>query len=139
MKTIFTTLLLAASITLFGQTEEQHPIDIALQKCHDNTDNQTTHGMISCEETAAAQWDKELNNYYSKLGKILSADEKANLKASQLKWIEYRDKEFAFSDLMYGNLEGTMWLPMAAARRCNIVRARALELKHYYELLQDAK
>jgi hypothetical protein len=61
------------------------------------------------------------------------------LKLAQRKWLEYWDSEFKFSAEMYYNLEGTMWRIVAAERRANIFKDRALALKTYYESLTGNK
>lgn len=133
-------LLLILLILGFGyaaiaqnEVEEEHPIDIKLDQCLDIDTNQTTYGTIACFETSREDWDIELNKYYQLLMDVIQEDAKAMLKESQLKWIEYRDLEYAFSNKMHTDMEGTLWKIVAAGRRYEIVKARALELKSYYE------
>lgn len=116
---------------LWAQAEEKHPIDKECEKCHSIEANQTTMGMIDCEAKAAASWDKELNKNYNALLKTLSKAEQEKLRASQRKWIAYRDAELDFSNTMYRNRDGSMWGIVAASRHREITRTRALELKMY--------
>ena len=120
---------------LWAQEELKHPIDQQLEDCHSIGKNQTTHGMIACEEAARAAWDVELNKNYKLLMAKLTAPEQEKLRASQRQWLLYRDKELDFSGQMFYNMDGTMWLVVAAGRRTEIVRSRALELKDYYDIL----
>ena len=120
---------------LWAQEELKHPIDQQLEDCHSIDENQTTHGMIACEEAARAAWDVELNKNYKLLMAKLTAPEQEKLRASQRQWLLYRDKELDFSGQMFYNMDGTMWLVVAAGRRTEIVRSRALELKDYYDIL----
>ncbi len=137
----FKTLVLISfllTIHAFGQethTSKKHPIDIRLEKCHLIESNQTTFGMVNCETIAREEWDLEMNRYYKLLMNTLQTDEKVKLKAAQVSWLSYRDKEMEFSAKMYYNQQGTMWRVVAAGRSCDIVRQRALELKSYYEIL----
>jgi uncharacterized protein YecT (DUF1311 family) len=137
-KPILIASLFILPINAFGQdiTSETHPIEIKRQKCHEDTANQSTHGMLRCERIAAEDWDKELNRNYELLMATLKGDEKKLLKSSQLEWIAYRDKELGFSDKFYTDMEGTMWLVAAAGRRTNLIKQRALELKDYYDTLK---
>ena len=59
------------------------------------------------------------------------------LKEAQREWIVYRDKEYRLIDSHYlSQLQGTMWHPVAAGEKMEIVKERALKLKGYYEDLQ---
>jgi uncharacterized protein YecT (DUF1311 family) len=131
----FTIILLITNIVI-GQTEAKHPIDVELQNCRDTESNQTPFGRIECEHIAADLWDNELNNYYNDLMKRINTKEQEILKESQRKWIEYRDKELNFSETFYFGFQGTMWGTVAAGRRCDIIRSRALELKAYMDVLK---
>jgi uncharacterized protein YecT (DUF1311 family) len=135
--TILLIILFLLTISTFGQdskTEEIHPIDIRLEKCHSIDSNQTTYGMINCEIIARDEWDLEMNKYYKLLMDSLKTEERVKLKAAQISWLTYRDKEKEFSGTMYYNMQGTMWRIAAAGRSCEIVRQRALELKAYYDV-----
>ncbi|MBL7884247.1 MAG: DUF1311 domain-containing protein [Bacteroidia bacterium] len=126
------------SMCIFAQDEQlkqKHAIDVRLEACYAIDSNQTTFGMINCEAIARDEWDKELNKYYKLLMATLQPLEKTKLKSAQLAWISYRDKELNFSGAMYYGMQGTMYHVMAAARSCDIVKQRALELKSYYEIL----
>jgi len=129
--------LFALSSQAFAQRElkEKHPIDLTLEECHSIDSNQTTYGMMECEATAQEEWDSEMNKYYKLLMEVLKPEEKEKLKAAQRQWIVYRDNEKDFATTMYYNMEGTMWRVVAAGRLTEIIRARALELKGYYEVL----
>jgi uncharacterized protein YecT (DUF1311 family) len=137
-QTIIFTIFSLINVQVFGQdneSKEKHTIDLQLEKCHAIDSNQTTYGMMNCEIIARNEWDIEMNNYYKLLMDTLLTDERTKLKASQIVWLAYRDKEMEFSRTMYYNMQGTMWRVVAAGRSCEIVRQRALELKGYYDML----
>lgn len=134
---ILTLLLFSATNLIFGQSEKKHPIDIKRENCHSIDSNQTTLGMTNCEYITAELWDKQLNEYYNLLMTLLNKDEREILRDSQLKWIEYRDKELKFSGTFYHNLQGTMWRIVAAGRLCDLTRTRALEIKEYIDVLKN--
>jgi uncharacterized protein YecT (DUF1311 family) len=119
------------------KTVPKHPIDIEVEKCHQKEINQTTMGMIGCEQLGFELWDKELNKFYLKLMEELKYEEKESLRLTQRSWIVFRDREFNFSDRFYANLQGTMWGIVAISRRREVTRARALELKAYVETLVE--
>ncbi|GHN00001.1 hypothetical protein WSM22_14900 [Cytophagales bacterium WSM2-2] len=130
-------LFLTFSLTVLGQTTSasKDPIDKQYESCIGT--NQTTQGMIECAQIAEKAWDGELNKNYKQLMTLLAPDEKELLKKAQISWLAYRDNENKFSGTMYYNMQGSMWLITAADRTRSIVKARAIELKMYYEILKD--
>src|SRR5229473_718184 len=115
----------AGSVT---QEQTQHPIDKALDVCIDK--NGSTAGMVECTDKAYAAWDKELNKNYGDLMRKLTVKQKEALRLSQLEWIKHRDLEFKFIDSVYDTLEGTMYIPMRISAHLEVIRKRALGLKH---------
>ena len=136
MRSILTTLFLTTFLLLNGQTEKKHPIDIELQKCLDSKENYTTQGMTECIVKAADSWDKELNKNYKILLGLLTEEQKEKLKESQRQWIKYRDNELDFSRSFYTQMQGTMWIPVAARTRLNLTKQRAEELSDYISTLK---
>jgi len=134
MRHLLIIIILAAGTNLYSQINKSsnHPIDSLLENCLESDSSSSTAGMLKCINSATALWDEELNNNYKSLMSILRPEEKEKLKTSQLKWIEFRDKEFEFSDAAYNTLEGTMWLVVKANKRLQIVKHRAIELRDYY-------
>ena len=133
-------LLILIPCLTFGQANEKHPLDIQRENCFDISENQTTYGMINCERESANLWDKQLNEYYQILMKHLKKSEQKSLRAAQKKWIEYRDEELKFYGQFYNNMDGTMWPLIAANRRYEVIKTRALELKEYIDnLLEPGK
>ena len=134
MRFLLSIIILVAATNLYGQnnTSSTHPIDSLLESCLEADPFSSTAGMLKCINSATSLWDDELNKNYKLLMAVLRPDEKEKLKTSQLKWIEFRDKEFEFSDAAYNNLEGTMWLVVKANKRLQIVKNRAIELRDYY-------
>ncbi len=126
-------LLMILPMKIFAQ--DNNPIDKELSGCMDK--NPSTQGMLKCIDNAYAKWDDELNNYYKKLTGILDDEGKSFLKDAQRKWIEFRDLEFKNIEYIYSQKDGTMYLPMQAIDRMEIIKKRALELKDYYELLTE--
>jgi uncharacterized protein YecT (DUF1311 family) len=133
--------LIALALLLVGigvaQETPKHAIDKALEACLDK--NQSTAGMVECEDKAYLKWDKELNRLYAELMKKISPDAKAALKDAQVQWLKFRDSEFKLLDGIYDKLEGTMYRPMRVDSRLEIVKRRALELNSHLELLKDSQ
>ncbi|MFN8355476.1 MAG: lysozyme inhibitor LprI family protein [Spirosomataceae bacterium] len=137
MKTL--TFILVGTIVfstacLAQDKEQKSTIDAALEKCMDK--NPSTHGTMSCIIEAQKQWDAELNKHYKTLNLKLNPEQKAALLNAQREWIKWRDLEFKSIDALYSTLEGTMFQPMQLNSKMEVVKQRALALKHYSELME---
>lgn len=117
------------------ETAAEHPIEQALQDCLEK--DSSTHGMIGCFDKASESWDKELNRVYKKLMELLDEKEQAQLKASEKKWVEYRDAELKVLGSVYDKMEGTMYQPMRVAAAMKLTEDRAMQLKGYLDLLEE--
>ena len=87
--------------------------------------------MTDCVVQATEKWDLELNKNYQKLLNILTAEQKEKLKLTQREWVEYRDKEIEFSNQLYYDMQGTMWIPIAAETKLDLTRKRTVEPENY--------
>ena len=122
------------SFKIYSQ-EDKHPIDVYLDSCMEI--NPSTAGMVRCTDEAIKMWDNELNKFYKLLIKTLDGESVNILKSAQVEWIVFRDKEFANIENIYSRKEGTMYIPMQLFSRLEIIKARALQLQDYYELLTE--
>lgn len=133
MKTLILAVLFSLfSLPLLAQNDD-HPIDKFLDECMEK--DMSTAGMVKCINEAYDKWDAELNRVYKLLIKNVDDKSAASLKSAQIEWIAFRDKEFKLIDDIYSKLEGTMYIPMRAADRMEIVKKRVLELDAYRDLL----
>jgi len=108
------------------------PIDKRLEKCIDK--DSSTAGMANCTKQSMEAWDKELNAVYGKLMSRLDTKGKAALKKSQRQWIQYRDDQFEFIAAYYDGLQGTMYIPMRAGDKADLIKERTIKLRSYLEL-----
>lgn len=69
----------------------------------------------------------------------IDSTSKEKLRISQRQWIEFRDNEVDLTNHLFFEMEGTMWQVVAAGRRTEIVKQRALELQDYYKILTEKK
>jgi uncharacterized protein YecT (DUF1311 family) len=128
-------ILLSASL-VSAQAQSTHPIDQALDACIEK--DGSTAGMIRCTDKAYVAWDRQLNKNYTDLMRRLKPSQQATLKTAQLEWLKYRDADFKLIDSVYDTLQGTMYHPMRMAERLEVVKKRALDLRGYLELLEEA-
>lgn len=131
MKLTLTAILFCLLHLAFGQTEKEHPIDLELQNCLDSSENYTTKGITDCVVRAAEKWDEELNKKYQELLTLLTVEQTDKLKIAQRKWVEYRNKEIVFSNQLYYDMQGTMWIPVATQIKLDLTRKRTIELESY--------
>ena len=133
---ILSLILLAVSAsTAYGQRE--HPIDKKFKKAIEK-DN-STRGMKIAGKRALREWQQEMKKYYNLLISELGENEKVALKRSQKDWEKYRNSEVDFSEILYGTMRGSFFDIREIEGRVDIVKARALDLKAYYELTLDEK
>lgn len=141
MKTIYLFLVLLFWVGLFwssaGPAEDANVdlIEQQLEKCIDK--DSTTAGMTNCQEVANENWDRELNRVYAELMKKLPSDSQESLKNAQNAWLKFRDSEFFLIDKIYGQLQGTMYIPMRVADRTQIVKDRVIALRGYLFNLEN--
>jgi uncharacterized protein YecT (DUF1311 family) len=137
MKLTLAFLIFMPLIAFSQATTHEHPIDKLFAACLDSAENQTTIGMSACAVRAREAWDKELNKNYKLVMSKLSKEGQEKLKQAQRNWIAYRDKELELCYSLYGGLQGTIWSNVSANRQADITRTRALELKAYFDDVND--
>jgi len=136
MKKTIVLLSLFCSIAIsFGQEKPGHPIDKWLEECI--AKDESTAGMVDCADKAYKKWDAELNKVYKELMKLLDAESQKKLKESQKAWIKFRDEEFKLLDSFYSKKDGTMFIPMHAFDRMDIVKNRVQELNGHLQIIKD--
>lgn len=132
---LFSGMLFVFSTLSLAQSPVIHKIDKELDECMEKSENFTTQGTLDCIVKATEKWDKELNIKYKELMKLLTPVQKEKLKLSQKAWLDYRDKEISFSSQLYRDMQGTMWIPVAAETKMDLTKQRTLELTDYIDNL----
>lgn len=127
-------LLLATSVQA---KDAMNTIELGIESCL-NT-NQSTAGMLECYTRAEQDWDTELNRVYKALQSKLKPSAQDALKQAQRAWITQRDKEFELINAIHEHMDGTMWIPVMASKRADVVKERALALQDYLELLKEGQ
>ncbi|HEY5536842.1 MAG TPA: lysozyme inhibitor LprI family protein [Ignavibacteria bacterium] len=114
--------------------EKEHPIDVIMDSCMEK--DPSTFGSIKCVEEASKLWDAEIEKYNKLLLGILDAESVKIYKSAQAEWLIYKEKELANIDRIYSQIQGTMFLQIAAGEKLDIVKQRALQLQSYYDDLE---
>jgi uncharacterized protein YecT (DUF1311 family) len=113
----------------------RHPIDRQLAACVER--DYSTAGMTNCAYEAQEAWDQELNTRYAQLLASLPAAEADALRAAQRQWLAFRDAEYDLIDAVFGQLEGTMWIPVRVSHRSSLTEKRARDLAYYQAILDE--
>lgn len=125
------TALAGSAAALLSHLALASTIDATLETCLNR--DPSTAGMIQCLAAAETSWDQELNGAYRSLRGSMPADVAEDLRTAQRAWLNFRDKDFAFSGEFYVRMEGTMWRPVAVSHRVDTVRDRVVDLLNYEE------
>lgn len=133
LKNIIIVLFLTTTVT-FAQ---MHPIDRKLSASLDK--DGSTMGMCAAYSQAANEWDKELNNVYKKLMKVLDKNKQNKLKEAQRLWVTYKMKNDEISMAIPTCYEGygTVVQVQIPEMKMNTVKYRTLELNTYYQYAKD--
>jgi uncharacterized protein YecT (DUF1311 family) len=106
MKTIIIIWLMIVALQGANKIDR---IEQNTQKCLDK--NTATSNTIDCIDIEAKQRDKELNQTYQKLKKMLDPKTRQALKKAQRQWIKTRDSDTKLIDQIYlsPTLSGSMY------------------------------
>jgi uncharacterized protein YecT (DUF1311 family) len=89
----------------------------------------TTAAMQACESARYTEANQKLNAVYSRLMKTLDPSKREKLRAAQLAWIQFRDKNAAF---MASAAEGGTLAPLIQlTTSTSMTEARAAELTKF--------
>lgn len=94
---------------------------------------------VSVKFATKEKADEELNKVYQELTELLTEDQKPILTDAEKSWIEYRDAEFKFLDLLFTisdeNNSSEMSKKLSERYKINIVEDRINSLNKYKELV----
>lgn len=119
---------LAAPVLAQSDAPDQHPIEAELTRCMESEEGMSTHGMLDCQRAATEAWDKELNRIWGELMRELPAPAKETLRASQRKWLAFRDADVEAMAAAYGEMQGSMFQVMHADSVSSLTRDRVRQL-----------
>ena len=118
---------------LKNDIENLHPIDKAEKDCIAKVFS--TYDISQCSYKAMDSWFKEIDKYLGLLKTITSEEDYANILKAQEDWKKYQESDFeAISIIM--NKQGTMFQNVAAGKKTDIIRERALGLKGLCDTLK---
>lgn len=129
-------IVLFISVNCPAQTNEgEEQIDREYKTCMGNDTSAST--VSNCAYIAYDKWQNEMDRYYNRIVKGLRKPaDKAIFKQSQQAWSAFRDAEFASYNHMF-NIPGSKWYIIRLTSRIDVLRQRALQLKKYYEIIDN--
>lgn len=113
------------------ETDEEHPIDLFLTACLADTNNYTTMGMTQCTVDAHELWENRLDSISGRLRQILPVNIRADFERSQRKWEEYAEAQHDFSNELFSQSNGTMYIPIRVNNHLEVLRERVLLLEAF--------
>jgi uncharacterized protein YecT (DUF1311 family) len=117
--------------------KREHSIDQALDICWEKA--LTTADQVACATKAQMLWDQELNKTYQALLSALNVPSQTALRSAQREWLRYRDAEYKALDEFYGQLSGSMYIPILTVKKAEVIKQRALLLQQYLTLVDESR
>ena len=110
---------------------EKHAIDAFLEACLQDTSNFTTLGMTQCDIEAYERWEHRMDSVSEALHNMLPIHIRYQFDESQQRWEEYFEAQNDFSDALFSQSEGTMYITIRVHNQLEILRERTLLLESF--------
>ncbi|MDR7372933.1 lysozyme inhibitor LprI family protein [Flavobacterium aquidurense] len=129
----FSLLVLISFYSYSQKNKTIEKVDIELQKCLDDTQN----NMLNCTQVYYTKMDEQLNVTYKKIKNKLSKPEQDKLKNQQLAWLKKRDQYFIkvktdTAKQLDGENSSQDYKMICAHENALFVRDRIIELEKVY-------
>ncbi len=113
--------------------QRTNPIDLEMSEELEKRGGWSTAGMVRATQFAADRWADEIDSLVERLKKRCNDKQRTALDAVQAAWEAYYGNETNFIDALRGTVQGTMYRPLTAEIRKDMVKRRATALEHYLE------
>ncbi len=120
---------------MVGDFKNRYGDDATYNDCLDK--DESNLGMRTCAAEWAKRSDELLNQNYNQLRKRLNDDEKAKLKAAQLKWLKFRDNELKIYDAALEEMGGSMYPTQRVIKNAQMIMHRAKDLENYMKVFEE--
>lgn len=135
-KALVLAFIVAMTLSAPAMAEGDDATATALKRCLDDPVNASTGGQTDCEAVAVRSYDQRMNRAYASLMKKLPADARQRLLAAQRAWLVFRSAEDEARTALYETRRGTMYVPMQAAAKTDVIRDRTLTLESNLRLIE---
>jgi uncharacterized protein YecT (DUF1311 family) len=110
---------------------DQDLIDKALDACLAKPEGASTLGMVECTGDAIQAWDKRLNEVYKRVMRGLDPKSQELLRASQRRWVAFREAEHDAMEGPWRQDRGTIMRVLTANADLSAIKERVRELELY--------
>ena len=110
---------------------DQDPIDKALDACLAKPEGMSTPGMVDCTDEAIRAWDKRLNEVYKQVLEGLDPKSRELLRASQRRWVAFREAEHEAMGGPWRQDRGTIIRVLTVNADLSAIKERVQELHLY--------
>ena len=124
-------LLLLSIPTLSALAADQDPLDKALDACLAKPEGASTLGMVECTGEAIDAWDKRLNEVYTRVMAGLDPKSRELLRASQRRWVAFREAEHEAMAGPWRDDRGTIIRVVTVNADLSAIKERVHELELY--------
>jgi uncharacterized protein YecT (DUF1311 family) len=124
-------LLLLSLLSFPALAADPDPLDTALDACLAKPEGASTPGMVECTGEAIRAWDKRLNEVYRQVMVGLDPKSRDLLRASQRRWVAFREAEHEAMGGPWRQDRGTIIRVLTANADLSAIRQRVQELQLY--------
>jgi len=124
-------LLLSLLLSFPALAADQDPLDAALDACLAKPEGSSTPGMVDCTNDAIRAWDKRLNEVYQQVMAGLDPESRELLRASQRRWVAFREAEHEAMEGPWRRDKGTIIRVLTVSADLSAIKERVQELQLY--------
>jgi uncharacterized protein YecT (DUF1311 family) len=124
-------LLLLLTLPPPALVADPDPLDTALDACLAKPEALSTPGMVECAEEAIRGWDKRMNEVYRRVMAELDPKSRELLRASQRRWVAFREAEHEAMEGPWRQDKGTIIRVLTADVDLSAIKERVQELQLY--------
>ena len=124
-------LLLLSLLSFSALAADPDPLDAALDACLAKPEALSTTGMVECADAAIRGWDKRLNEVYQQVMTDLDPKSQELLRASQRRWVAFREAEHQAMGGPWRQDRGTIIRVLTVNADLSAIKERVQELQLY--------
>ena len=124
-------LLLLSLFSFPALAADPDPLDGALAACLAKPEGSSTPGMVECTGDAIRAWDKRLNEVYQQVTAGLDPKSRELLRASQRRWVAFREAEHEAMGGPWRQDRGTIIRVLTVNADLSAIKERVQELQLY--------
>jgi hypothetical protein len=112
-------------------------IDIKLEECLSNDQENSMISIINCVSQAAYSWSLLLDEKILELNKLLNKKRKNEFKRVQKKWEEHINAEYHFSSTLTIEYDGSDQKLANVEDRINTIKRRISDIENYIDRINS--